>query len=294
VPPALTLGAPAPSCRGSRDRTDVARDECSSTGVTRANDSLRSRACEVIWTKPDALFIVVERSGETLILVRPCLSPGRCGPLQSPEVVTRSPIVSWRPILVRMKRWLICLVVALLPTLADGPSNAVEGPPGAWPLQPRPEVVRGFEPPSSPWGPGHRGVDLAGRPNQVVRAALAGRVSFVGRIAGVAVVVVDHGGRRTTYEPVRSSVHRGELVARGAALGHLELFGSHCLPRWCLHWGLIEGADHYLDPLSLLGVGRVRLLPLDPTLGPVRTAPAQARGCAWANALRSRSLVTCV
>jgi len=29
----------------------------------------------------------------------------------------------------------------------------------------------------------------------------------------------------------------------------------------CLHWGLLQG-DVYLDPLALLGLGRVRLLPL--------------------------------
>ena len=37
------------------------------------------------------------------------------------------------------------------------------------------------------------------------------------------------------------------------------------LPAACLHWGLIEGdgdARTYLDPLSLVGGGPVRLLPL--------------------------------
>jgi hypothetical protein len=44
-------------------------------------------------------------------------------------------------------------------------------------------------------------------------------------------------------------------------IGRLELFGSHCFPRSCLHWGLIEG-ETYLDPLTLVGAGPVRLLPL--------------------------------
>jgi hypothetical protein len=52
------------------------------------------------------------------------------------------------------------------------------------------------------------------------------------------------------------------VVAAGAVLGHLTLTGSHCLPAACLHWGLLRGED-YLDPLSLLGLERVRLLPLD-------------------------------
>ena len=40
---------------------------------------------------------------------------------------------------------------------------------------------------------------------------------------------------------------------------------SHCFPAACLHWGLIEGTGDgqvYLDPLSLVGGGPVRLLPL--------------------------------
>jgi murein DD-endopeptidase MepM/ murein hydrolase activator NlpD len=133
---------------------------------------------------------------------------------------------------------------------------------GVWPLDPRPDVVARFDPPSSPFGPGHRGVDLLGRPGQPVRAALAGRISFAGVIAGRGVVVVDHGSTRTTYEPVRAVVHLGDEVTAGEVLGRVETGGSHCFPRTCLHWGLIEGAEHYLDPLTLVGAGPVRLLPL--------------------------------
>jgi hypothetical protein len=43
-------------------------------------------------------------------------------------------------------------------------------------------------------------------------------------------------------------------------LGELELLGSHCLPRACLHWGLVRG-ETYLDPLTLVGRGPVRLVP---------------------------------
>jgi murein DD-endopeptidase MepM/ murein hydrolase activator NlpD len=132
---------------------------------------------------------------------------------------------------------------------------------GVWPLQPPPEVVSGFSPPTSTWGPGHRGVDLLGRPGERVHTAEAGRISFAGKIAGRGVVVVDHGATRTTYEPVTSTVQVGDQVAAGDVIGRLELFGSHCFPRSCLHWGLIEG-ETYLDPLSLVGAGPVRLLPL--------------------------------
>lgn len=149
------------------------------------------------------------------------------------------------------------LLLSLGPLPAPAPSGG-----GVWPLQPPPHVERGFDPPTSPWGAGHRGVDLLGRVGQVVHAAEAGRVSFVGRIAGVAIVVVDHGVTRTTYEPVTPAVSVGDRVRVGEPIGHLALFGSHCFPRACLHWGLIEGAERYLDPLSLVGGGPIVLLPL--------------------------------
>ena len=142
------------------------------------------------------------------------------------------------------------------PAVADGTD-----PVGVWPLQPDPEVVRGFDPPDVVWGAGHRGVDLLGRPGQPVHAALAGTISFAGQLAGRGVVVVDHGATRTTYEPVTASVSVGDAVARGGVIGSLATAGSHCLPRSCLHWGWKEG-DTYLDPLRLVGAGPVRLLPL--------------------------------
>jgi murein DD-endopeptidase MepM/ murein hydrolase activator NlpD len=100
-----------------------------------------------------------------------------------------------------------------------------------------------------------------GSAGQTVRSAAAGRVTFAGRLAGRGVVVVSHGSTRTTYEPVLAVARVGTLVAAGDALGTLETFGSHCAPASCLHWGLIEG-ETYLDPLSLVGAGPVRLLPL--------------------------------
>ena len=139
---------------------------------------------------------------------------------------------------------------------------AVEEPAGAWPLEPQPAVVHGFDPPDVRWGSGHRGVDLAGRVGQPVRAALPGTVSFAGRVAGRGVVVVGHGAARTTYQPVTASVSRGTAVGRGEVIGTLAWFGTHCLPDACLHWGLVAG-ETYLDPLSLVGGPRpVRLLPV--------------------------------
>lgn len=139
----------------------------------------------------------------------------------------------------------------------SGPVGPIEASTGS-----RPEVAADFVAPETAWSAGHRGVDLVGRPGDVVHAALAGTVTFAGTVAGRGVVVVDHGTLRTTYEPVAASVHRGRRVTAGAAIGTLELGGSHCLPRSCLHWGLIV-AGEYRDPLTLFGLGPVRLLPTD-------------------------------
>lgn len=141
-------------------------------------------------------------------------------------------------------------------------SRSVATARGVWPISPPHLVVRRFEPPSTPWGAGHRGVDLLGTVGEPVRSALAGTVSFAGVLAGRGVVVVDHGRFRTTYEPVIATVSLGDAVGRGDVIGHLALPRSHCLPRACLHWGLIE-AETYLDPLMLVGGGPIRLLPME-------------------------------
>ena len=177
---------------------------------------------------------------------------------------------------------ILLLLAALVALCWSPPAQAADTDPvGVWPLTPQPEVVQGFDPPDDPWGAGHRGVDLLGRVGQPVRSALPGRVSWAGVLAGRGVVVVDHGATRTTYEPVAATAQVGDQVAAGDRIGLLELAGSHCFPRACLHWGWILGGgiqgETYLDPLRLVGAGPVRLLPLwrdDPAPAP---APPYAR-----------------
>lgn len=166
-----------------------------------------------------------------------------------------------------MRALLVVLLTLLLTSFAGcfSPAAASPEPAGVWPLAPDPEVVRAFEPPPSPYASGHRGVDLAGAPGQAVVATLPGRVAFAGSIGGKPVVTVVHGERRTTYEPVVASVAVGDIVDAGQVLGRLTVSDSHCFPAACLHWGLIEGTGDgqvHLDPLSLVGGGPVRLLPL--------------------------------
>ena len=153
-----------------------------------------------------------------------------------------------------------------LPRLPVGPF--AEPPPASerfeWPVAP-PRVVLLFDPPPLPWLPGHRGVDLAAGPSAVIRAAGAGTVVYAGVVAGRGVVSVAHrNGLRTTYQPVVAAVAAGDTVRSGTRLGTVQPGHPGCPAAACLHWGLRRG-DVYLDPLVLLGLGRVRLLPLTAT-----------------------------
>jgi hypothetical protein len=166
--------------------------------------------------------------------------------------------------------WLALLLVGPLASTAAATTGGGRATPGGavvpgawrWPLDGVPRVTRRFDPPDTPYGAGHRGVDLAGTPGAAVRAAGSGRVGYAGMLAGRGVVTVIHGGGlKTTYEPVRAVVHVGQQVAMGALLGRLQPGHPGCPVSACLHWGLLRGKT-YLDPLSLVGAGRVRLLPL--------------------------------
>lgn len=187
------------------------------------------------------------------------------------------------PLMLSLSLMLSLLLLLSLCGCPVPPAYAADGTPGAnrqpartvWPVGdgPPPPVVRAWSPPATPYGPGHRGVDLAAPIDAPVRAVAAGRVSFAGEVAGRGVVSVElaHTGDpplRTTYEPVTATLKRGVDVSPGDVIGTLQLPTGHCPAptRSCLHWGL-RRADTYLDPLSLLdlsGVGgaRVRLLPV--------------------------------
>ena len=160
-------------------------------------------------------------------------------------------------------RWLALMMAFALgcapPALAD--NGRLD-----WPLRPRPAVLRMFDAPSPNWNSGHRGVDLAGEPDQPVYAAAAGTVVFAGELAGRTLVSIAHpGGLRTSYEPVVASVRAGERVVAGAVLGELQAGHADCAAAACLHWGALWGpaarAD-YVDPLGLVTSTPIRLKPV--------------------------------
>ncbi len=169
------------------------------------------------------------------------------------------------------RTWLILATVltlsatsaALVGSRADAAQSTSDEPGRlAWPLTPRPHVTRNFEPPATPFGPGHRGVDLEAAAGQQVLAADMGVVVFAGQVAGQGVVAVDHdGGLHTTYLPITPNVAAGDQIYRGQPLGTAVPGHPGCPTATCLHWGARRGTE-YIDPLALVGApSRVRLKP---------------------------------
>lgn len=152
----------------------------------------------------------------------------------------------------------------------------------AWPVHG--PVIRPFEPPSTRYGPGHRGIDIAVPVGTPVRAAGTGWIAFAGFVGGSLYVSVDHpDGIRTTYSWLSAvSVSPGDPVDRGHIIGasgpgHPGIQPPH------LHFGARIGST-YVDPMLLLEggsvVGLIHLAPLDVTgsLGPSPVPAHAARG----------------
>jgi len=151
---------------------------------------------------------------------------------------------------------------AILAFVTAGPALAA----GDWTWPVDGPVIRGFDPPDSPFGSGHRGIDIAAPVGTTVRAAAAGTVTFAGPVGGRLFVTIDHGGGlESTYSFLDAlSVRRGDAVSQGQPIarsgtGH----AGDLVPN--LHFG-VKLADVYVDPLDYLGpieVWRfIRLAPL--------------------------------
>ena len=77
-------------------------------------------------------------------------------------------------------------VPAAVPQPSVRPPPAAPDPPPVPPLwmPVAGAVVRGFDTRAGPFGPGHRGIDIAASVGELVRSPTAGRVVFAGRVAG--------------------------------------------------------------------------------------------------------------
>jgi murein DD-endopeptidase MepM/ murein hydrolase activator NlpD len=144
---------------------------------------------------------------------------------------------------------------------------ATDPPAGSWVWPVSGRVVRGYEPPPSPYASGHRGIDIEAAFGTPVRAPAAGIVTFAGPVVGSLYVTIDHGDgyRSTSAFLSQILVHHGDTVAAGDVIalsgrGHPEIAEPH------LHFGVRLNGE-YVDPIPLLlpqdVVDLIRLAPLD-------------------------------
>lgn len=130
-------------------------------------------------------------------------------------------------------------------------------------------VIDPFRPPSTPYGPGNRGIEYSTEAGTPVVAAASGMVTFAGAVAGSLHVTVRHAdGIRTSYSFLAAiRVRLGEEVAGGQVVG---VAGTR------LHVGARHD-DVYLDPASLwdrsVAAPTVHLVALDGHDGAGGTRP---------------------
>jgi murein DD-endopeptidase MepM/ murein hydrolase activator NlpD len=164
-----------------------------------------------------------------------------------------------------MPRWRQPVLPLALALSIVSPASANAASVG-WPWPVVGPVLRGFEPPTSPYGPGHRGIDIAVPIGTTVRAPATGLVSFAGYVGGELFVTLDHGGGlETTYSWLSERlVRKGDVISAGQpiALSGTGHPGS-TIPH--LHFG-VKLDDTYVDPMDYLSPGSVvdliRLAPI--------------------------------
>ena len=142
-----------------------------------------------------------------------------------------------------MPMWSVILIA--LAGLLSGPEAT-----WIWPVKHSHTVVRAFDAPDSPWGPGHRGVDVAASEGDRVIAPVSGTIHFSGRVVNRGIITIKtNEGILVSIEPVVATVTGGRVRA-GKPIGTVG--SGHCTGG-CLHIGLRVGGE-YRSPAAELGV----------------------------------------
>jgi murein DD-endopeptidase MepM/ murein hydrolase activator NlpD len=164
--------------------------------------------------------------------------------------------------------WLVPLLttVSLLVASALGVSATAPSQPAGWTWPVVGPVLRGFDPPDSPYGSGHRGIDIAAPVGTPIVAPADGTVTFSGRVGGSLFLTIDHGGGlKSTYSWLSAlSARVGDTVTTGQVIAATG-WGHPTEPVPHLHFGVrLDGV--YVDPLDYLSPaslgGFIRLAPL--------------------------------
>jgi murein DD-endopeptidase MepM/ murein hydrolase activator NlpD len=136
-----------------------------------------------------------------------------------------------------------------------GAEGAVRALPSAarwtWPVAAPHPVVRGYLAPPTPYGAGHRGIDIRAPDGAPLLAPDDGIVHFAGFVVDRPVLSIQHGGGvLSSFEPVSTTLHAGDVVHRGQVIG--TVLAGHCTSGTCLHLGArVDG--QYVNPLLFLG-----------------------------------------
>jgi hypothetical protein len=179
----------------------------------------------------------------------------------------------------------ITLICALAATLQLPCSNASAAGGWTWPI--RGPIVTPYRNGGDPYAAGqHRGIDIGAPAGSRVVAAVGGTVTFAGTVGSSGLTVAERtsdGHFDLSYLHLSSiAVHRGDVLAAGAAVGAVGTTGRRSVAAPHLHFGVRDAGtrDSYRDPLDFLAPppqGRVPRPVPAPTPIAHPAAPARAQ-----------------
>lgn len=125
------------------------------------------------------------------------------------------------------------------------------------------QVIKGFEPPSSDYSSGHRGVDIYLSPQEPLVSPVTATISFSGTVVNRNVISLKSGQHTISFEPICTDLSAGDIVYQGEIIGFLcdgqKSYRPHC--DQCYHLSIRKNGS-YVDPLvALSSFQRSRLLP---------------------------------